>query len=106
MSNGAAIRAVRPGLVLIEGELTFGTVAGLYAEAIGVSRGAEPVSTVDLAAVTRADSAGLALLLEWQAILGGDGHKVKFANVPSELQRLAVLCEADELLDIGVRSAA
>ncbi len=48
----------------VGGELTFQTVPGLYRESAGWFAG-EGELVIDLAAVTRADSAGLALLVEW-----------------------------------------
>lgn len=81
----------------LSGSLSFDTVAVLYEKA-----GNSPVDgTVDLSGVTSVDSAGLALLLEWQASAQDRNSKLKFVNAPSDLRRLAALSEAVGLLGIG-----
>ena len=47
----------------------------------------------------RADSSGLALLLEWQALARQQQRKLKISNAPDTLLSLARLCEADNLLE-------
>ena len=61
------------------------------------------VSTIDLAGIAHADSSGLALLLEWQAIANQQGCRLRIINTPDNLLRLAKLCEADKLMDITGR---
>jgi phospholipid transport system transporter-binding protein len=75
--------AVRP----VAGELTFETVPALYHESLGWFAGTSEL-TLDLAQVTRADSAGLALLIEW--LRGGEkaGCRVRLANIPQQVQNL------------------
>ena len=56
-----------------------------------------PPMHVDLAGVRHADSAGLALLLQWQA---EQSTAIRVINAPHNLVRLAEMCEADSLLDL------
>jgi ABC-type transporter Mla MlaB component len=60
-------------------------------------------STIDLAGIAHADSSGLALLLEWQAMANLQGCRLRIINTPDNLLRLAKLCEADKLMDISGR---
>jgi len=87
------------GRLLLSGELTFDTVAALYK---ATPQLAEGVTGVALGQVGRVDSAGLALLLEWQARALADGRRLAFTDAPEALVRLAALCEADHLLGIQV----
>jgi phospholipid transport system transporter-binding protein len=88
----------------LSGALTLETVTGLYRDMEKRLPGAGPISRVDLAGVSTADSAGLALLLEWQARHRKRGRALTITNAPGSLLRLAKLSEAIELLNISGRS--
>jgi phospholipid transport system transporter-binding protein len=62
-----------------------------------------PVEQIDLAGVTTIDSAGLALLLEWQSRAHAAGRELTVRNAPDGLLRLARLCEAVDLLNLSGR---
>jgi phospholipid transport system transporter-binding protein len=51
-----------------------------------------------LSAVTHADSAGLALLLEWLRYGKLNNKPVRYQNLPAQLQSLAAISEVDTLL--------
>ncbi len=53
---------------------------------------------IDLSELQQVDSAGLALLLEWQAQARAAGRQIEFANPPESLRVLAELSQADTLL--------
>ncbi len=80
----------------ITGKLTLDTVRSLYDQAL---RGEMP-KAVDLGGVTRVDSSGLALLLEWESASGG---QLAIEGTPADLMRLARLCGAEELLALDGR---
>ena len=94
-SNDVAAVRVAPtvamdagGVMSVRGELTFSTVEALRGP--GVEALAEhDDATVDLAAVDRADSAGLALLVEWLRAARRRGARVRFANAPAQLRAIA-----------------
>lgn len=91
------------GSVKISGEMTFRSTPILYRELENRNLNQEKEIALDLAAVGRADSSGLALLLEWQAVARQQNRKLHISNAPDNLMRLAKLCEADVLLDITGR---
>lgn len=71
----------------VSGMLTFDTVPGLYRTSDSwFAGGAEIV--IDLAQVARADSAGLALMIEWLRRARVAGGKLRFANIPAQVQTL------------------
>lgn len=98
-----SVEITADGRASLAGPLTIESVAAVFRRM--ERRGAEetPLRKVDLAGVTSADSAGLALLLEWQARARAAGGKLSVENVPNGLLRLARLCEAVDLLDLADR---
>jgi phospholipid transport system transporter-binding protein len=54
----------------------------------------------DLARITRADSAGVALLLEWQRRAKEAGIKLRFVNLPPQLQAIARVVGVDGILAV------
>ncbi|TAK53852.1 MAG: STAS domain-containing protein [Gammaproteobacteria bacterium] len=92
------LRAAGPGSYLLEGRLVFGTAARLLAEGEAAFAGERGV-VVDLSGVTRADSAGLALLLEWSLTARSAGREIRYRNLPAEITALATLAEVRTLLE-------
>ena len=103
MSESCTISIGEDGCARLGGTLTFESVPGLFKQAQELFHGSTPVSSLDLEQVTSADSAGLALLLEWQATRGPSQQALQIRNAPSGLLSLARLCEADQLLDLSGR---
>ena len=85
------------GRATLSGPLIFATAAALLpcgAEAIKAKR----VASIDLSAVSGADSAGLALLVEWLSVAKAAGQALHYDNIPSQLLQLAKLSDVDGLL--------
>jgi len=57
--------------------------------------------TIDLAQVTEADSAGLAVLVEWLAAARGCGAGIHYANIPAQILAVARISDIDGLLTDG-----
>jgi phospholipid transport system transporter-binding protein len=79
--------------------MTFETAARLHAAglaALGAST--EPTLELDCAAVADADSAGLAVLVDWLAWARASGRVLRLKNVPAKLLDIARISELDELL--------
>ena len=89
--------AERDGRVEVGGRLDFTTAREVLGRVAGTIERA-PSTTVDLAGVTGANSAGLALLVEWLGVARRAGHEVRFAHVPEGLRQLARVCQVDALL--------
>jgi phospholipid transport system transporter-binding protein len=94
-----AISEPRSGRIVVTGELTFATAR--EARQLGVlvleSSRAERI-VVDCAAVTRADSAGLAVLLDWLSWGRRRSRPVSLENLPASLLAIARISEVDSLL--------
>ena len=104
MSEVCTVEAGEAGCANFTGALTFKSTPGLYRETEKLFHTSAPVSSIDLSGVTTVDSAGLALLLEWQATQRTDSRGLQIINAPSALMSLALLSDAVELLNISGRS--
>ena len=87
------------GSWLLQGELGFSSVSAVLEHA-GVNMLAKKQLTVDLKDVTRADSAGLALLVEWLRESELAGNSIEFVNVPAQLLSIARVCGLDDILSL------
>lgn len=90
-----------PAAVSVSGELNFSTVPAL------LERGAALFATggdrirLDLGGVTRADSAGLALLVEWLRIARRRHADIEIRNMPEQLRAIARVSGLDGILPAG-----
>ena len=80
----------------LDGALTMATVGARVAA--GRSKAAAGELTVDLSAVSEADSAALALLFDWMRAAREGGHALTVTGVSADLHTLAALYGVDELL--------
>ena len=92
------------GQFALDGEMTFET-----AERILVAS-EEPFEQhtrieVDLAGVSHADSAGLALLLEWITWANHTVREIRFLSMPERILAIARTTEVEQLLKRGERWA-
>ena len=60
---------------------------------------------IDLSGVTDADSAGLALLLEWITWANHTVREIRYIDTPERIRAIARTTEVDNLLDRGERWA-
>jgi phospholipid transport system transporter-binding protein len=84
----------------VRGALTFATArlasaAGLRTIGASAARRLE----VDFAAVTAADSAGLAVCLVWLGAARSEGRELRFVNLPEHIRSLARISEVGSLLE-------
>lgn len=90
------------GRFAISGEMTFDTAERILKES------EEPFEAhtqleIDLSAVTRSDSAGLALLLEWVTWANHTVREIRFKGMPERVMAIARTTEVDKLLTRGER---
>lgn len=101
MSHAAApaVELSRPDstTVAVHGALTFDT-AQRALEALRQELGERPATVLDLAAVSRSDSAGLACTLAVLAHCRRQNQPLALRNVPDAMRALATVCAADTLL--------
>ena len=89
------------GTVRISGPLTFDTVEEVRAaarSAMGPDRWRGETVRFDLGGVGPADSAGLALLVEWRRTAHREGGRIHFRGTPPALRAIAGLCGVEHHL--------
>jgi phospholipid transport system transporter-binding protein len=85
------------GSWLLVGDLSFTTVPALRG-GLDMKSADQPRISIDLAGVTRSDSAGLALLIEWLRESERLGKTITFMNMPVQMQSIARVCGLDGIL--------
>lgn len=91
------------GRLAVRGALTFATARrALEAGRLALGRTDTREIEIDCGAVTAADSAGLAVLLDWLAWARGAGRTLRLMSVPASVHAIARISEVEELLDSGV----
>jgi phospholipid transport system transporter-binding protein len=98
VANTAAIREAGPGRYRVEGAMTMATVVTLRSEGLRAFARATGAIEVDLADVRRADSGGLALLIDWLAWARRARRTLSYASLPSAVRSLAQLSDVEPLL--------
>ncbi len=106
MSGGAAERTGarlvpggEPGVMRLEGELSFATVPELWRATPFPPAGEGPV-VLDLGGVRRADSAGLALLVEWLRAARRAGRELRLRAMPEQMRAIARVSGLDRILPL------
>jgi len=88
---------VEKQVIQVGGELSFATVNGVLSQSGDVFKSAEML-TIDLSAVTRSDSAGVALLIDWMRTAKKSNKEIAFQNIPAQMLAIASASGLDELL--------
>ncbi len=104
--SGEARSSVRIGIsepesgrIVVTGELTFASARDARQLGVLVLEGSRASKfVIDCAGVTRADSAGLAVLLDWLAWGRRKSRTVTLENLPASLVAIARISEVDGLL--------
>lgn len=86
------------GTLSLSGPLNFTTVRAALAQTTALLGVGSP-PCIDLTGVTRTDSAGLALLVEWVKFAQATNRQLVLRGVPPQLTALAAACGITPLLD-------
>lgn len=94
--NKLSIIKEKPGYFIVDGDLTFSAMDKKTVTSFGFLAGHKEI-TIDLGGVGNADSAGLALMLEWIKVSRSKKISLRFRNIPQQLLNLAKLSGIDKL---------
>ncbi len=86
------------GRFRLSGVATLNTVAALRSAGLQAFAASKDAITLDLAALTRVDSAGLALLIDWLAWARSSSRELRFVALPDSLRALARLSDVEPFL--------
>jgi phospholipid transport system transporter-binding protein len=93
----AQFRALGNGRFAVIGALSFDTVPEVWRQSrVALDEAAD--AGIDLSGVTEADSAGLALVIEWLRAARANGRRLSFSGVPDKLHALAKISEVEGFL--------
>lgn len=92
------------GRFALNADLTFETVTSMLVESKRLFADQEHID-IDMAGVRRADSAGLALLLEWLSWAQSAGRRIEYRNIPAQIAAIARISEVDALLSGDSRNS-
>ena len=98
--KGARLIAAGEGRLRVEGALDFDSVSPLVAESEVLFRRNARLR-IDLSGVETANSAGLALLLEWMDLARSRRIDLRFLNLPESLVRIAAISNLGSLLPVA-----
>jgi phospholipid transport system transporter-binding protein len=83
---------------IVHGAMTFEYAKALLQQSTALFSSLTELE-IDLVRVERADSAGLALILEWMAQAAERNAKLVFLGMPDAILSIARLCQVESLLD-------
>ena len=86
------------GKFLISGLLEFATATQLARQGNELFKIEGDALVLDLGGVTRSDSAGLALLIEWRRVAEQRKQTLSFSNIPQQLLDIAEVSGIDKLI--------
>ncbi len=92
------------GRFSLSGEMTFSTCGAILRKSEAPFEKHTRIE-VELAGVTHADSAALALLLEWITWANHTVREIRFKDVPARISAIAQVTEVEDLLRRGERWA-
>ena len=98
--NRAVIKKLDSHHFRVEGELSFTTAAELLQSMLDQFPSIGSEVQIDLEGVTRSDSAGLALLVEWLRLAQEQGIILQFHNLPSQLREIARISDLLPILPL------
>lgn len=85
------------GRFALSGELSFDTATAALERGRALFSDQKNI-LLDLAGVTRTDSAGLALLLEWVNWARNNERGIAFSNIPAQIMCIAQISEMEHML--------
>lgn len=95
-----SIRRTAPNRLEAQGAICFSCAIQALNSGLALIGSGED-TTIDLARVSEADSAGLAVLVEWLARARKLGTVLHYSNIPAQILAIASISGLDELLTDG-----
>lgn len=102
MSGEFELQDLGDGHFSLSGEMTFHTSADILKQSLELFEDHTMIE-VDLSGVTKTDSAGLSLLLEWTTWANHTVREIHFREIPEKLTNIARTSDVEDLLTVGER---
>jgi phospholipid transport system transporter-binding protein len=81
----------RDGVIRLEGEISLANASMLLRESTAWFSAARTLQ-IDLSGISRSDSAGAALMLEWARRARKAGGDIRYLNVPGQIKGIMEFC--------------
>lgn len=88
------------GCFILSGALNFQTVPMVWQQGLDLFNEA-PSLVLDLQQVSRSDSAGLALLIEWMRFARQQNKPISYINMPTQMLAIARASSLDSILPLA-----
>ena len=98
--DGAQLADLGGGRFAVRSELTFKSATDILEQSKRLFAEYERIS-VDMSDVQDADSAGLALLIEWVSWARRFDREIVYENIPQQILAIAQISEVTDLLNAG-----
>ena len=99
-SDIVSLKRREDGCFMLKGVLSFQTVPMIWRTGMDIFRHA-PALVLDLQDVSRSDSAGLALLIEWMRFARSLNKPISYINMPPQMLAIARACSLDSILPLA-----
>lgn len=96
----ARLETTAEGCFRLSGDLTFKSVPAIWRAGLETLISA-PKIEIDLKGIRRSDSAGLALLIEWQRLATRANKSVSYLNMPAQMLAIARASSLDQILPLS-----
>jgi phospholipid transport system transporter-binding protein len=96
--NNLRIDPQGEGTYVVEGSLDFTSVPAIVTRVSEFLGNGATSIVIDLKGVTRADSAGLALLVEWIRVAHRRHRNIAFRNIPAQMLAIAKVSGLERIL--------
>lgn len=90
------------GKFLVRGDMTFATASQGLKQSSALLKGKYRSVRFDLGDISRADSSGAGLLIEWLRIARSSGCELSFVNIPAPLKAMIRVAGVEGMLPIDV----
>ena len=97
--SACTIERIGDGRVRLCGQLDVESVPALSEQVRQLAAGGGELD-VDLGGITHADSAGVALLVEWYRQARQHGQNLRFVNLPAQMQAIIRVSSLEQVLPI------
>ncbi len=87
------------GCFILSGTLTFKTVPVIWRQGLDLF-GEAPSLMLDLSAIKRSDSAGVALLVEWMRFARSHNKPISYINMPQQMLAIVRASSLDAILPL------
>ena len=88
------------GCFILSGTLTFKTVPVIWRQGLDLFSEA-PSLMLDLSAIKRSDSAGVALLVEWMRFARSHNKPISYINMPQQMLAIVRASSLDAILPLA-----